>query len=76
MLNMFFLLFLSISPLILFAQSNVDKLVRNLDSLAMNSIDNWKISPDLRAYNPEGDPTHKGYTMPSGKISGLMTGYI
>jgi alpha-mannosidase len=61
MLNMFFLLFLSISPLILFAQSNVDKLVRNLDSLAMNSIDNWKISPDLRAYNPEGDPTHKGY---------------
>jgi hypothetical protein len=47
--------------IILSAQSDVDKLVRTLDSLTMSAVDNWKISPDLKGFNPGGDPTGASY---------------
>ena len=38
--------------------TNVDKLVATMDSLAMMSFDNWKVSPDLKnKTNISGDPT-------------------
>ncbi|HTP13599.1 MAG TPA: hypothetical protein VMM37_08205, partial [Bacteroidota bacterium] len=43
------------------SQSNVDKLVRALDSLSLASYDDWKVSPDLGKYSPEGDPTKPGF---------------
>jgi len=48
-------------PLYLFSQSNVDKLVRALDSLSLSSTNDWKVSPDLGKYTPQGDPTQPGF---------------
>ncbi|HEY6953542.1 MAG TPA: glycoside hydrolase family 38 C-terminal domain-containing protein [Bacteroidota bacterium] len=45
----------------LFSQSNVDKLVRALDSLTLASYNDWKVSPDLKSYTPNGDPTKPGF---------------
>ena len=45
----------------LLSQTKVDKLARALDSLSLNSYDNWKVSPDLRSYAPAGDPTKTGF---------------
>ena len=53
------MLFVSFSPL--YSQSNVDKLVRALDSLTLASYDDWKVSPDLGKYTPQGDPTKSGF---------------
>jgi len=40
-----------------FSQTNVNRLVKALDSLSLASFDDWKISPDLKTYTPQGDPT-------------------
>src|ERR1051326_4005735 len=40
------------------SQTNVDKLVRALDSLGTVSFNNWKVSPDLKTFRPgKGDTT-------------------
>ncbi len=44
-----------------FSQTNVDRLVRALDSLSTTSYDGWKVSPDLKNYKPAGDPTQPGF---------------
>ena len=54
-----FLLFLF--PCSLFSQTNVDRLVRALDSLTLASYNDWKVSPDLKSYSPQGDPTQAGF---------------
>ncbi len=43
------------------AQTEVDRLVRALDSLSMASVDHWKVSPDLKSWAPSGDPTQPGF---------------
>ena len=43
------------------AQTNVEKLVRNLDTLTTFNYNDWKASPDLRNYRPAGDPTMPGF---------------
>src|SRR5258706_8176305 len=44
------------------AQSNVDRLVRSLDSLGTVSFNNWKVSPDLKTLRAmAGDPTKPGF---------------
>jgi alpha-mannosidase len=43
------------------AQTNVDKLVRKLDTLTTFNYNDWKASPDLRTYKPAGDPTMPGF---------------
>jgi alpha-mannosidase len=48
-------------PFSLFSQSNVDRLVRALDSLTLSSYNDWKVSPDLGKYAPQGDPTQPGF---------------
>ncbi|HTY39086.1 MAG TPA: glycoside hydrolase family 38 C-terminal domain-containing protein [Bacteroidota bacterium] len=48
-------------PAALMAQTNVDKLVKALDSLSLASFNDWKMSPDLKAYKPAGDPTQAGF---------------
>jgi len=49
-----------ILPFALLAQTNVDILVRSLDSLRTISFNNWKVSPDLK--QPiSGDPTSFGF---------------
>ncbi len=48
-------------PSFLFPQSNVDKLVKALDSLSLASYNDWKVSPDLGRYVPQGDPTKPGF---------------
>lgn len=44
-----------------FSQTNVDRLVRALDSLSLSSLNDWKASPDLKSYRPQGDPTKPGF---------------
>jgi len=44
-----------------YAQTEVDRLARSLDSLALAAIDHWKVSPDLKSYAPNGDPTRPGF---------------
>lgn len=48
-------------PLMAFSQTNVDRLVKTLDSLTLASYDDWKASPDLKVYQPQGDPTQPGF---------------
>ncbi len=48
-------------PLSLFSQSNVDKLLRALDSLTLASYNDWKVSPDLGKFVPLGDPAQPGF---------------
>jgi alpha-mannosidase len=48
-------------PAALLAQTNVDKLVRALDSLSLASFNDWKMSPDLKGFKPNGDPTQPGF---------------
>ncbi len=50
-----------ILPLALIAQSNVDRLTHDLDSLTAFSFDNWKVSRDLKSARVTGDPTKKGF---------------
>jgi len=46
----------------LVGQTNVDRLVRVLDSLGMVSVDNWKVSPDIKLLRgDQGDPTKPMY---------------
>ena len=45
----------------LFPQSSVTNLLRALDSLSLNSVNDWKMSPDLKSYKPFGDPTKSGF---------------
>ncbi len=52
---------LFLMPLLLSAQTNVDKVVKALDSLSLASFDDWKVSPDLKAFHPTGDPTQPGF---------------
>jgi alpha-mannosidase len=44
-------------PAIGFSQTKVDLLVQALDSITLERIDNWKVSPNLTSYTPQGDPT-------------------
>ena len=53
--------FLSVCPSLLLAQSNVQKFTHALDSLTIVSIDDWKMSPDLRHGPVKGDPTRAGF---------------
>ena len=39
-----------------FAQTNVDRLVQAFDSISLERIDNWKLSPNLSSFVPAGDP--------------------
>ena len=48
-------------PVALQAQTNVDKLVKALDSLSLASFNDWKVSPDLKGFKPNGDPTKAGF---------------
>jgi alpha-mannosidase len=50
------LILLLLFPLTLLAQSNVDKIVEDLDFLSSGSINNWKYSTDLSV-----DPTKPGF---------------
>ncbi|HTX18923.1 MAG TPA: glycoside hydrolase family 38 C-terminal domain-containing protein [Bacteroidota bacterium] len=43
------------------AQTNVDRVKSALDSLAILSMDNWKMSPDLKSGEIAGDPTTSGF---------------
>ncbi|HEY6191908.1 MAG TPA: glycoside hydrolase family 38 C-terminal domain-containing protein [Bacteroidota bacterium] len=44
------------------AQTNVDKVVRALDSLGTISFNDWKVSPDLKSLRSmTGDPTKAGF---------------
>src|SRR3990172_11684405 len=52
---------LTIIPVTVFSQSNVDRLVKALDSLTLSSFNDWKVSPDLKTFRPAGDPTQPGY---------------
>ena len=46
----------------LWSQTNIEKCVQALDSLGMASIDNWKMSPDIKQMGEtKGDPTKPGY---------------
>ena len=56
-----FLVSFLLLPVSLFSQSNVDRLVRALDSLTLSSYNDWKVSPDLGKYIPNGDPTQPGF---------------
>ena len=40
-----------------FAQTNVDRLVQAFDSISLERIDNWKLSPNLSSFVPADDPT-------------------
>lgn len=55
------LFLLTLIPLITFSQTNVDRLVKALDSLTLSSFNDWKVSPDLKTFRPTGDPTRPGY---------------
>lgn len=48
-------------PVVLPAQTNVDKLVKALDSLSLVSFNDWRVSPDLKGFKPNGDPTKAGF---------------
>jgi alpha-mannosidase len=54
-------LFLLLLPEFLAAQTDVDKLIRTLDSLTITSLNEWKMSPDLKSYRPSGDPTQPSF---------------
>ena len=56
-----YLAVLLLLPVLLSAQSNVDKLVKALDSLSLASFNDWKVSPDLKGFKPNGDPTKAGF---------------
>ena len=48
-------------PLTAVSQTNVDRLVKALDSLSLASFNDWKMSPDLKGFKPNGDPTQPGF---------------
>jgi alpha-mannosidase len=48
-------------PLAALSQTNVDRLVKTLDSLTLASFDDWKASQDLKGYQPQSDPTLPGF---------------
>jgi alpha-mannosidase len=54
------ILLITLLPLLLCAQSNVDKTVHVLDSLATVSFNNWSVSSDLKQ-PVSGDPTKSGF---------------
>lgn len=55
------LFLVTLIPLAAFSQTNVDRLVKALDSLTLSSFNDWKVSPDLKSFRPSGDPTQPGY---------------
>jgi len=59
LLSAFLLALLSATPAV--AQTQVDILVRTLDSLSLAAVNHWKISPDLKSYTPSGDPAQPGF---------------
>lgn len=61
MKNLFSFIAAFFFPLILVAQTNVDRTTAVLDSLASVSIDDWKMSPDLKNGEIKGDPTQRGF---------------
>ncbi len=44
-----------------YAQSRIPAAISALDSLTLTSYDNWRVSPDLRAWKPSGDPAQPDY---------------
>lgn len=48
-------------PLILVAQTNVDKVTSALDSTAILSMNDWRMSPDLKRGPVAGDPTSRTF---------------
>jgi len=53
---------LTLVPLALFAQTNVDRVTATLDSLGALTFDNWKVSADLKQLGTlTGDPTQPGF---------------
>ncbi len=58
----FALLFCLLLPLAAPAQTAVDKAVHDIDSLCVFSLNNWRMSPDLKALkNLSGDPAGPGF---------------
>ncbi|MCU0454570.1 MAG: glycosyl hydrolase-related protein [Bacteroidetes bacterium] len=43
------------------AQSRIPALISALDSLTLTSYDNWRVSPDLKSWQPNGDPSQPDY---------------
>ena len=61
-MNRAVILTLLLLPSVLFAQTNVERLWRTLDSLNLIAVNNWKMSPDLaRGAVIAGDPTQPGF---------------
>ena len=44
-------------PLLSFGQTNVDRVIHALDSLTIVTINDWKMSPNLKFGPVQGDPT-------------------
>jgi alpha-mannosidase len=60
--NLKLLSFLFIFHTLVFTQTNVDRIVRTLDTLSRVSFDDWKVSPDLKNVKAiVGDPTQSGF---------------
>ncbi|MEK6651098.1 MAG: glycoside hydrolase family 38 C-terminal domain-containing protein [Bacteroidota bacterium] len=59
-MNRFFitLLFLTTTAL---SQSRIPALITALDSLTLTSYDQWRVSPDLKSWRPQGDPAQPGF---------------
>jgi len=57
-----FVALLLLIPAPALAQSAVDRMTRELDSLSLVALDGWRVSPDLKSYRPEGgDPATPGF---------------
>ena len=50
-----------IFPFVLISQTNVDKVTSALDSMSTFSVNDWKMSPDLKNGEIKGDPTQHGF---------------
>ncbi len=50
-----------IFPFVLISQTNVDKVTSALDSMSTFSMNDWKMSPDLKNGEIKGDPTQHGF---------------
>ena len=62
MKKIFLLSLFLITAQMLYAQSNVDRLITTLDSLCSYKLDNWKVSPDLKLFkSTNGDPTKSDF---------------
>ena len=57
--NIFIALLILVLPL--YPQTNVDKLVRTLDSLSTSNYNDWKVSPDLKGFRRGLEPAQPGF---------------